>query len=211
MLRTETRHRQHVSHTRGQGAHAHIFDLSTIRGRDPSCPIMKSVLPFLLYPALAYGHGHITFPHSSRHGGSLATGGRCDGEGWAAGDVCSWFTQPTTIPGKPTLPDYMRTNNVNVTSGVWPDWSVKSPWRAPGTAPVQGSGCGVGGGNPVPLPNGGKSTKQGLDGADLAPQEPSVWARGSTQEVGFAMYARPGHLCVIASPSHSTCVLVSEK
>ena len=29
MLRTETRHRQHVSHTRGQGAHAHIFDRRT--------------------------------------------------------------------------------------------------------------------------------------------------------------------------------------
>ncbi len=26
------------------------------------------------------------------------------------------------------------------------DWSRKNPWRAPGTAPVYGSGCGVYGG-----------------------------------------------------------------
>jgi len=29
------------------------------------------------------------------------------------------------------------------------DWSRKNPWRAPGTAPVFGSGCGVYGGREV--------------------------------------------------------------
>ena len=71
------------------------------------------------------------------------------------------------------------------------------PWRAPGTAPVQGSGCGILGGNAVPLPNGGTvdPARQGMDGIKLpkaTSAKPSVWKRGSIQEVGFGITANHG-------------------
>eukprot|EP00657_Telonema_sp_P-1_P000126 TRINITY_DN10218_c0_g2_i1.p1 TRINITY_DN10218_c0_g2~~TRINITY_DN10218_c0_g2_i1.p1 ORF type:complete len:152 (-),score=43.93 TRINITY_DN10218_c0_g2_i1:9-464(-) len=64
--------------------------------------------------------------------------------------ACMLFSQPSKdqpniaiIPGEPTLnaPQY-RTHNVDVSSGP-NDWTRKMPWRAPGSAPVLGSGCGV--------------------------------------------------------------------
>jgi len=104
----------------------------------------------------------------------------------------------------------MRTNSVNSTGGVWPDWSVKSPWRAPGTAPVLGSGCGLGGGNAIPLPNGGHHTMQGFDGADLPGQQPAVWQRGSTQEVAFGINTNHGggyhyRLCKLGGNVSEAC------
>ena len=47
------------------------------------------------------------------------------------------------IPGKPSLPSALRTVQPNVTAQPW-DVYAASPWRGPGTAPVQGSGCGIG-------------------------------------------------------------------
>jgi len=71
-----------------------------------------------------------------------------------------------------------------------------NPWRAPGSAPVLGSGCGVAGGANVPMPNGGEAEPphypQGMDGKDLPEKKPTVWQIGSTQEVSFAFYANHG-------------------
>jgi len=107
-----------------------------------------------------------------------------------------WFTQPTTIPGEPTLNNQTwRTVNINVADGA-NDWSRKSPWRSPGTAPVLGSGCGVSGGNAKPIPNGGAAwpdmPPQGSDGLLLPRQQPTVWQRGTVEEVAFALTANHG-------------------
>jgi len=159
-------------------------------------------------------HGHITFPPSTRHGGSLDTAGACvsgdlSNVSSLNADVCGWFSQPAVIPGKPTLPDYMRTYNVDVNSGSL-DWSATMPWRAPGTAPVLGSGCGLGGGNIVPLPNGGQSSKQGLDGAHLPAMPATKWQLGSEQEVGFSLTANHGggyqwRLCKVSDGVSEEC------
>lgn len=141
---------------------------------------LASALPVVI------GHGHITWPPSTRHNGSLAEAGYC------AHSECLWFSQPTSIPGKPTLPQAMRSYNVDVSGGP-ADWSSTTPWRAPGTAPVFGSGCGVAGGNVIALPNGGDFDGiQGLDGAKLPKKQPHVWQRGSVQEVAFAITANHG-------------------
>ena len=69
------------------------------------------------------------------------------------------------------------------------------PWRAPGTAPVYGSGCGVAGGSNVERDNGGippPGMKQGEDFLKIPPQTPTVWKRGSTQEVAWALFANHG-------------------
>lgn len=103
----------------------------------------------------------------------------------------------------------MRSFNVDVAGGQ-KDWSATMPWRSPGTAPVLGSGCGVGGGNVVPLPNGGIMTdgRQGFDGAKLPKLDPTVWQRGSTQEVAFGITANHGggysyRLCKLPTGSSS--------
>ena len=93
----------------------------------------------------------------------------------------------------------MRSVQRNIT-GLPRDFFATSPWRAPGTAPVLGSGCGVGGGSIGDIfMNGGwlgKSSPypQGMDGAKLpktaAPAE--VWTRGGTAEVAFALVANHG-------------------
>jgi len=137
---------------------------------------------------LCEGHGHITYP-PSRHGGNYSKAGFCQtGE-------CLWFSQPTTIPGKPTLNNPMaRTYNVKVSSGPH-DWSRKMPWRAPGTAPVKGSGCGVAGGNVLPIPNGGNAppgVQQGSDGLLLPETKPTVWKKGQVAEVAWAITANHG-------------------
>merc|ERR1712190_674111 len=90
-------------------------------------------------------------------------------------------------------PQY-RTYNVKVFDGP-EDWSRKMPWRAPGTAPVLGSGCGVAGGNALPIPNGGiapPGVKQGLDGIYLPATEPTVWQKGDAVEVAWAIMANHG-------------------
>ena len=87
----------------------------------------------------------------------------------------------------------MRTINRNVTGHT--DVFKTSPWRAPGSAPVFGSGCGVGGGSSKAYLNGGfiKSHPQGMDGKDLpAVGQPAVWRRGSKATVGWAISANHG-------------------
>lgn len=152
-------------------------------------------------------HGHVTYPPSTRHGGSLTKAGHClDGE-------CLWFSQPTSIPGKPTLPQYARSYNVDVSGGDL-DWSASMPWRAPGTAPVMGSGCGIAGGNAIALPNGGTTPRgdipQGMDGVGLPAQPPTIWAQGSTQKVAFGITANHGggyqyRLCKLSEGVSEEC------
>jgi len=99
------------------------------------------------------------------------------------------------IPGEPTLNDAeYRTYNVDVKDGAH-DWSRKMPWRAPGQAPVRGSGCGVAGGAPVMIPNGGAPPpgyEMGVDGLDLPEQEATEWQIGGVATVGFSMVANHG-------------------
>jgi hypothetical protein len=108
-----------------------------------------------------------------------------------------WFSQPVVIPGEPTVNEPEdRTFNIHVSSGE-KDWTRQLPWRAPGTAPVLGSGCGVSGGSSVQIPNGGSSSNYhlyplGMDGADLPATEPTKWTIGSTAEVAFAITANHG-------------------
>lgn len=70
----------------------------------------------------------ITVP-PARNNGTVELAGNCDNY------ACFWFSQLTSIPGEPTLPDEARMFSIKVTSGP-NDWSAKNPWRAPGTAPV---------------------------------------------------------------------------
>jgi len=146
---------------------------------------------FALLAVRSAGHGQMTSP-PSRNGGNLTTAGYCFGMQMAP---CLWFSQPTTIPGEPTLNDAKyRTYNVKVADGP-NDWTRKMPWRAPGSAPVLGSGCGVAGGNPLPLPNGGfapPGVEQGLDGLKLPETKPTVWERGAAVEVAWSTTANHG-------------------
>jgi len=103
-----------------------------------------------------------------------------------------WFSQAAFIPGSPT-------NNDPATRTVRGDeGTAMNPWRAPGSAPVLGSGCGVAGGANVPMPNGGEAPVDypqyplGMDGKDLPEKKPTVWQIGSTQEVSFAFFANHG-------------------
>jgi len=149
------------------------------------------ILRLLALATLCEGHGQITCP-PARTNGTLGLAGSCEAY------ECFWFTQPTIIPGAPTLNrSEHRTFNIDVASGET-DWSRRMPWRAPGAAPVLGSGCGVAGGSPLTnmSGNGGNpppGIAQGADGlAALAPKPPTAWKRGAAVEVAWAMMANHG-------------------
>lgn len=140
-------------------------------------------------------HGTLTYP-PARSGGNFSFAGLASA--YASDNVgLWWFSQPVVIPGEPLLNEqFERTYNVHVSSGKT-DWSRQMPWRAPGTAPVLGSGCGVSGGSPVPVPNGGRSANEdlypfGMDGKDLPATAPTQWMIGGTAEVAFALLANHG-------------------
>jgi len=133
------------------------------------------------------GHGAITWP-PSRVGAQKKLGGACDnGE-------CLWFSQVAEIPGEPTLEQKFRTVNVNINGGPH-DVTRKNPWRAPGTAPVHGSGCGVAGagGHGTGIEGTGADVPPGAffgqDGASLPRMNPAVWKAGSVQEVAWSINA----------------------
>eukprot|EP00051_Salpingoeca_urceolata_P019139 m.275749 g.275749 ORF g.275749 m.275749 type:complete len:368 (+) comp19357_c0_seq1:89-1192(+) len=139
--------------------------------------------------AVVAGHGQMTLP-TGRNNGTLANAGNCFGY------ECFWFSQIVEIPGEPTLNEKkFRTVNVDVSSGA-DDFTRQMPWRAPGTAPVFGSGCGVAGGGDKERGNGGippPGIKQGADALDvLKPSAEVTWRRGSIQEVAWAIYANHG-------------------
>jgi hypothetical protein len=133
----------------------------------------------------------MTFPPGRNHGSIATAGDTLDGKAF-------WFSQPTNIPTEPTLnkKEY-RTMNVDISSGP-NDWSRYNPWRAAGSAPVLGSGCGVAGGSPLKNMTGNGGTPPpgfdfGDDGLLLPPLlEPAVWPRGSVQEVAWAILANHG-------------------
>eukprot|EP00658_Telonema_sp_P-2_P030307 TRINITY_DN2290_c0_g1_i1.p1 TRINITY_DN2290_c0_g1~~TRINITY_DN2290_c0_g1_i1.p1 ORF type:complete len:337 (+),score=48.54 TRINITY_DN2290_c0_g1_i1:293-1303(+) len=99
-----------------------------------------------------------------------------------------------SIPGEPTLPEYARSVNMNTSDGPRDVWRY-NPWRAPGSAPVFGSGCGSAGGGALPYQNGGNpppGIPLGFDGAMMPPTVPVVWARGTEVAVAFALEANHG-------------------
>merc|ERR1719384_1137745 len=137
-----------------------------------------------------HGHSTLTWP-PSRTGGTLAHAGAC------VNNSCMWYTDFTEIPGMPTLnEEQFRTYNLNVSSGAC-DWSRKNPWRAPGTAPVHGSGCGLLGGAATPyLGSAGalvpSEFSPGTDGTNTTAGPVSEWPKGSVQEVALALTANHG-------------------
>lgn len=144
-------------------------------------------LELALLMCLVHGHGHATFPDSFRMGGSLEKGGDC------TNGACFWFSNNVEIPGPPTLPDRYRT--VNIDAKGERDVFKTSPWRAPGTAPVFGSGCGVAGGDSVYYANGGnppKGIEQGFDGVDMPAMPATTWHRGKPTAVAWAVSANHG-------------------
>lgn len=145
------------------------------------------VLVSLLGVTPCSGHGAVTWP-PSRVGAQKKLGGACDN------GACMWFSQVAEIPGEPTLPQKFRTVNVNINGGPH-DVTRKNPWRAPGSAPVHGSGCGVAGagshgtgieGTGADVPPGAVF---GQDGASLPRLDPVVWRAGSIQEVAWSINA----------------------
>ena len=153
--------------------------------------------------ASAFGHGQMVFP-PGRHLASLNKPTNCDY------GSCLWYTTETQIPGESTLPRWARSMDMNATGDA--DVFKKAPWRAPGTAPVLGSGCGVAGGGDLIFVNGGnwssglttsaangggqpplKGITQGDDGlVVLPPQPPVVWTPGTEVEVGFGLNVNHG-------------------
>jgi hypothetical protein len=147
---------------------------------------LPALLLLLALPTPSRGHGQITWPPSTRHGGNIHAGADC-----ARGE-CFWFSNNVEIPGPTTLPASMRSMEPEVEGGKRDVWRTH-PWRAPGTAPVYGSGCGVAGGHPThEYANGGVppvGVRLGLDGAALAKSAPARWLRGGVAEVAWAMSA----------------------
>ncbi len=148
-----------------------------------------SVFLLLLQLPGSSSHGQITWPPSTRHGGNVHAAADC-----ARGE-CFYFNNNVEIPGPGTLPQTARSMEPEVVGGKYDVWRTH-PWRAPGTAPVFGSGCGVAGGHPtLSFANGGVppfGIPIGLDGAFL-PQvgdvAPARWRKGQTAEVAWAMSA----------------------
>jgi len=167
------------------------------------------------------GHGQITYPPSTRQGpseyvsrGSLDRGCYCLDD-WGPPEIqnyshnfingaCLLFSQPSedhpdlavvSIP--PTVNDPMyRTVNPHVQGGET-DWTRAMPWRAPGWAAVDGSGCGSAGGGPVWQKNGGwpaRGMTQGQDPLTLAAPEniETTWKAGSVVEVAWGVKANHG-------------------
>jgi hypothetical protein len=82
------------------------------------------------------------------------------------------------------------------------------PWRAPGTAPVLGSGCGVAGGGPTARDrgNGGippPGYAQGADFLTIPEQAATTWTRGDVVEVAWATFANHGGGCTLPEPFQS--------
>jgi len=137
------------------------------------------------------GHGTLTWPKSTRQNGTLAHAGSC------VENDCMWYSDFVQIPGEATLDaEAFRTFNVKVSSGS-KDYTRKNPWRAPGTAPVFGSGCGILGGGPTPNVHSVgtlefSSYAAGTDGVELPEHQPTVWRKGTIQEVAWAITANHG-------------------
>lgn len=149
-----------------------------------------------------HGHGILTYPPSTRTGGNLAKAGGKKGDCVDCVYEGLWFSQPADIPGPPTNNDEKYRTWYDGCRGAGTNYARlpttdKCPWRAPGTAPVRGSGCGAAGGGPNPPPhdNGSKPPpgwSQGADGIGQKAVNPTTWQRGYSQYVAFAIVANHG-------------------
>lgn len=137
--------------------------------------------------ATVEGHGQLTWPPSTRHGGNIHRGADC-----AMGE-CYWFSNNVEVEA-PSLPASMRSMEPEIDGGKH-DVFRTSPWRAPGKAAVYGAGCGVAGGHPAhAYANGGvppEGYSQGFDGVHLPRADAATvkWLRGGVAELAWAMSA----------------------
>ena len=160
------------------------------------------------------GCGAVKTCNVTGQGGCEAPGARAH----MSGQPCLWFSQGCGIGcdscnnhtqhsmGKPlcakemepTLPKAMWTMNRHANVDPERDVFKYHPWRAPGFAPVVDV-CGMAGGGPHPGGGAGVFTKtqwaqQGDLGSHVLKPQPSgtVWAAGSSVEVGWALRANHG-------------------
>ena len=167
-------------------------------------------------------------------GGCHAASARASG----GGQACLWFSQGCAI-GCPSCTNLhghtnvslcehptatatlnspaLRTMNVDAPPGTERDVYRFNPWRAPGTAPVADS-CGMAGGSPHPVRQDAalfyntEFARQGDLGSKVLAPAPSgtVWARGSAQEVAWAIRYNHGggyayRLCPAGQPLTEAC------
>jgi len=152
--------------------------------------MVRIQLLFCGLPALS-AHGSITWPPARNNATIAKAGNSLDFEAF-------WFSQPVSIPSGPTLPHFARSFNTDVATGEPHDFTATMPWRAPGSAPVYGSGCGAAGGGPFAnmSENGGDPPAGYAQGADFlsipASAHPTAWPAGSVQEVAWSAMANHG-------------------
>ena len=112
-------------------------------------------------------------------------------------------------PAKPSLPEHMRSYNVDNQSTAG-DWTKVNPWRAPGSAGIGNpkfQPCGVNSGWDTPHPSRGSAGPPaggqpiGAYGTDLPPVgAPAVWKSGGIEEVSYSIYANHGAPCPFPVP-----------
>lgn len=158
----------------------------------------RLTLLVLLAASKVCGHGTLVWPRAYQTGEYVVE----DDES-CEGLSCYFMTNYTFVVGSPTI-------SQSSTMRTWQDWgygidvTASHPWRAPGTAGVLGTGCGIFGGNPrgcdgVPavqgLPNQctGAGSALGVDAALLESQATTTtWSAGSVVEVKFGLAANHG-------------------
>lgn len=119
-------------------------------------------------------------------------------------------------PYVPTLDPKYRSANRNATPGSVEDIWKYQPWRSPGLAPVDDP-CGMAGGSPIPVFNGGEYTttkyaKQGDLGTKVLQPRPTgiVWNRGGVANVSWYIAFNHGggysyRLCPRTEPLTEEC------
>lgn len=148
--------------------------------------------------ACVHAHGTLEYPPSRAMGvGSTGT----DLDSWTSSSVCGepygscyWFTELVGINGLGPFP----------AEGHVP--ATQTPAYAPGTAPIEGSGCGAAGGGPTNnYPRAGTAPKmytQGQDGVTLPPISqwtPPTWKVGDTVDVAFGINADHRGQCMCSA------------
>lgn len=167
------------------------------------------------------GHGNMVLPPAA----TGVVSGNCGPGGFGA---CGhmWYENGTMIPGEPTIDEYSPLRTVKNCPNLGPlcdmhdgpgnalccygsrglppgkgvDTTRKSPWRAPGTAPIT-SPCGIIGGNPRGCSPGNPGIGgcqtggfgHGQDGrAYLAKSAVPQWKSGSVETVKFNLHNNHG-------------------
>ena len=135
--------------------------------------------------------------------------------------MCEWYSNWTHIPGAPTIPDDSPLRTYKDVGGS--DWTVKNPWRAPGTAPIF-SPCGIDGGNPKGCqhPDGSPVSKDGSGcgggGYGHGPDSREIewtsvvtteWKAGAKVKVGWSIAANHGGGYSVSEILNSSAWLVA--